>query len=98
MEEYIRKIIDVCTEAEPAQTMMFDNVGKYILCVEKDEKYVKGIDDMNKVNIAVYEKNAVIRHGRFKDLLICDREGIHVSDLYVVLKTLTKNTEELSKQ
>ena len=52
MDEYVKKIIEVCTEAEPAQKMTFDNFASYVLCVEKDET--------NKVNISIYEKNAII--------------------------------------
>lgn len=96
MEEYINKIIEVCSKAKPNQTMMFDNFGKYILHVEKDENYIEGTDDYNMVNIAIYEKNAIKREGRFKDLLVGDEIGIHVLDMYRVLKGIIDGTRKLS--
>lgn len=87
MDEYVKKIIEVCTEAEPAQKMTFDNFASYVLCVEKDET--------NKVNISIYEKNAIKREGRYKDLLIDNKVGIHVSDLYNVLTAIINEEGKL---
>ena len=95
MEKYINKIIEVCSNAKPGQGMMFDNFGKYILHVEKDGDFVEGTDEFNMVDIAIYEKNAIIREGRCKDLLAGDEVGIHVSDLYNVLKEIADGTREL---
>lgn len=39
IEKYINRIISICDTAKPNQTMMFDNFGKYILQITKDENY-----------------------------------------------------------
>lgn len=96
MEEYINKIIEVCSNAKPNQKMMFDDFGKYVLCVTKDENFIEGTDDYNMVDIAIYEKNAVKREGKFKDLLVGDEVNIHVLDMYFVLKGIADGTRNLS--
>ena len=95
MEEYINRIIEVCSEAKPNQVMMFDNFGKYVLHIKKDENFIEGTDNYNMVDIAIYEKNAVKREGRFKDLLVGDEVGIHVLDMYRVLKSIADGTRKL---
>ena len=92
MEEYINRIIEVCSKAKPNQVMMFDDFGKYVLHVTKDENFIEGTDNYNMVDIAIYEKNAVKREGRFKDLLVGDEVGIHVLDMYCVLKGIADGT------
>lgn len=96
MEKYIAKIIEVCDTAKAGQKIMFDNFGKYILDVEKDSNYIEGTDDYNMVDIVIYEKDAVKREGRLKDLLVGDEVGIHVLDLYRVLKGIADGTRQLS--
>lgn len=96
MEDYIIRIINICDKAKPNAKMMFDNFGKYVLQIQKDEDYVIGTDDYNMVDISVYEKNGVIREGRYKDVLVGDEFGIHVLDLYKVLKGIADGTRELS--
>lgn len=96
MENYINRIIEVCSNAKPNQKMMFDNFNKYVLHIAKDESFVEGTDHYNMVDIAVYEKNAVKREGKFKDLLVGDEVGIHVSDMYFVLKGIADGTRKLS--
>lgn len=96
MEEYINRIIKVCDEAKPNQAMMFDGFGEYVLHVKKDENFIEGTDNYNMVDIAIYEKDAVKREGRFKDLLIGDEVGIHVLDMYRVLKGIADGTRKLS--
>ena len=96
MEEYINKIIEVCSNAKPNQKMMFDDFGKYVLYVTKDQNFVEGTDDYNMVDIAIYEKNAVKREGKFKDLLVGDEVSIHVLDMYCVLKGIADGTRNLS--
>ena len=85
MEEYINRIIKVCSEAKPNQEMIFDNFGKYVLYVKKDEDFIEGTDNYNMVDIVIYKKNAVKREGRFKDLLVGDEVGIHILDMYNVV-------------
>ena len=96
MENYINRIVEVCENAKPNQKMMFDNFGKYVLHIEKDEDFIEGTDDYNMVDIEVYEKNGVKREGKFKDLLVGDEVGIHVLDLYRVLKSIADETRKLS--
>ena len=96
MEEYINRIIEVCDKAKPNQEMMFDDFGKYVLLVKKDENFIEGTDNYNMVDIAIYEKNAVKREGKFKDLLVGDEVGIHVLDMYHVLKGISDETRKLS--
>lgn len=96
MENYINRIIEVCGNAKPNQKMMFDNFGKYVLHVTKDEDFIEGTDEYNMVDIAVYEKDGVKREGKFKDLLVGDETGIHVLDLYHVLKGIVDGTRKLS--
>lgn len=96
MEEYINKIIKICSEAKPNQTMMFDNFGKYVLHVIKDGDFIEGTDYSNMVDIAIYEKNAVKREGRYKDLLVGDEVGIHILDMYRVLQGIADGTRKLS--
>ena len=95
MEEYINRIIEGCSEAKPNQVMMFDNFGKYVLHIKKDENFIEGTDNYNMVDITIYEKNAVKREGRFKDLLVGDEVGIHVLDMYRVLKGIANETRKL---
>ena len=96
MEEYINRIIEICSKAKPDQRLMFDNFGKYVLYVRKDENFNENTDDYNMADITIYEKNAVKREGRFKDLLVGDEVGIHVSDMYHVLKGIADGTRKLS--
>lgn len=96
MEKYIDRIVVVCETAKPNAKMMFDNFGKYILHIEKDGNHVEGTDIYNLVDIAIYEKDAIIRDGKPKDLLVGDEIGIHVLDLYRVLKGIAVGTRELS--
>ena len=96
MEEYIKRIIEICEKAKPSSKMMFDNFGKYILHIEKDADYVEGTDEYNLVDIAIYEKDAIIREGRYKDVLVGDEVGIHVLDMYRVLKGIADGTRILS--
>ena len=96
MDEYINRIIEVCSEAKPNQEMIFDNFGKYVLHVKKDEDFIEGTDNYNMVDIVIYKKNAVKREGRFKDLLVGDEVGIHILDMYNVLKGIYDGTRKLS--
>lgn len=96
MENYITRIVEICRDAKPNQKMMFDNFGKYVLHVGKDENYVADTDEYNMVDIAVYEKNGVKREGKSKDVLVGDEVGIHVLDLYRVLKGIADGTRKLS--
>ena len=96
MEKYIDRIIEVCEAAKPNAKMMFDDFGKYILHIEKDGNHIVGTDIYNLVDIAIYEKDAIIRDGKSKDLLVGDEIGIHVLDLYRVLKGIADETRELS--
>ena len=96
MDEYINRIIEICSEAKPNQEMMFDDFGKYVLYIKKDEDFIEGTDNYNMVDIAIYEKNAVKREGRFKDLLVGDEVGIHILDMYNVLKGIYDGTRKLS--
>ena len=76
--------------------MMFDNFGKYVLHIKKDENFIEGTNNYNMVDIAIYEKNVVKREGRFKDLLVGDEVGIHILDMYNVLKGIYDGTRKLS--
>ena len=96
MEEYINRIIKVCSEAKPNQEMIFDDFGKYVLHVKKDEDFIEGTDNYNMVDIVIYKKNAVKREGMFKDLLVGDEVGIHILDMYNVLKGIYDGTRKLS--
>ena len=48
------------------------------------------------VDIIIYKKNAIKREGRFKDLLVGDEVGIHILDMYNVLKGIYDGTRKLS--
>lgn len=96
MEEYINNIIGICNNAKPNQEMMFDNFGKFVLLAKKDENFIEGTDEYNMVDIAIYLKDAVKREGKFKDLLVGDEVGIHVTDMYHVLKGIADGTRQLT--
>ena len=96
MENYINKIIEVCKNAKPNQQIAFDNFREYILYITKDEDFNADTDSYNLVDIAIYKKDGVKREGRFKDVLVGDEVGIHISDLYCVLKGIADGTRELS--
>lgn len=96
MEECINRIIEVCSKAKPGQEIMFDNFGKYVLQISKDENFIEDTDYHNMVDIAIYEKDAVKREGKFKDLLVGDEVGIHVTDMYYILKGIVDGTKKLS--
>lgn len=96
MQDYINRIVKICKKAKPNARMMFDNFGKYILHIEKDADYIEGTDEYNLVDIAIYEKDAVMREGKYKDVLVGDELGIHVLDMDRVLKGIADGTRILS--
>lgn len=94
--DYINRIVDACTKAAPGQEMMFGGLGNLILYVTKDKDFVKGTDEFNMVDMSIYKKDGVLSGGKYKDLLIGDELGVHVTELYNKLLDIVKATKKLS--
>lgn len=80
--DYIERIVSVCNTAKPNQHMMFNNFDKYILYITKENN--------NTVQITTYEKNAVKREGRYKNILVNTKHNVPVADLACILCEIAK--------